>query len=43
MDFISSLAPDTDALQLDARFDAQGPVTAGRATFLYPCYPRNPW
>jgi hypothetical protein len=28
---------------LDVRFNAPGPATAGRATFLYPCYPRNPW
>ena len=29
----SWLASDTDALQLDARFDALGPATAGRPPF----------
>src|SRR6266542_672569 len=31
--WISSLASDTDTLQLDARFDAPDPATAGRPTF----------
>ena len=33
------LASDTDALQLDARFDAPGLAIAGRRTVFYLCYP----
>ncbi len=39
----SWLASDTDALQLDARFETQGPAATERATLFYPCYPGNPW
>jgi hypothetical protein len=46
----SFLAPDTDALQLDAQFGALPSLRARllpRATtseyHLYPCYPRDPW
>ena len=37
------LASDTDALQLDARFDAPGLAIAGRPTVFYLCYPCDPW
>jgi hypothetical protein len=37
------LASDTDALQLDARFDALGPAIARRPTVFYLCYPCDPW
>jgi len=37
------LASDTDALQLDARFDAPGLAIAGRPTVFYMRYRCDPW